>query len=148
MGICLSCLKPIPTEQEDDNESLLSNDRAKIIEDELVSELRNKQLNAILNSTNDHLIDIGNFKQMSNYGSTQSTSQDGEDGDNDNDNDNEDSDNVFKVSQIPDITIQSEMNSQLADWNAKYGEITVRKYLEVAQPTDDGDHEKYVVEFV
>lgn len=154
MGICLSCLKPTQPVQDDDVESLLSNDKAKIIEDELVSELRNKQLNAILNSTNDHLIDIASFKLLSNYGSMHSSSglhqtqnEPNESGIANEDDENEmENVNVFKVTQVPDISITSEMQAQLADWNARYGQPMIQKYLEIVKPNDNG--EKYIVEFV
>jgi hypothetical protein len=150
MGLCLSCLKPSQSLQEEEDTSLLSDDKARIVEDELLTELRNKQLNAILNSTNDHLIDIATIKMMSNYGST--IKSENENNNNNNDIDdinsqiNQDENDVFKVTPISQSIIQNEMKQQYNDWKAKYGESTIKKYLTISEP--DNNDEKYTVDFV
>lgn len=135
MGLCFSCLRPNQTVQEDENASLLSDDKAKAVEDELLTELRNKQLNAILNSTNDHLIDISTFKSMSNDGTVSQQhdlNNDGE-GDDANSQIQQDENDVFKVTPIPQFVIKEEMDSQYNNWVSRLGESTVRKYMEVKE---------------
>lgn len=139
MGIFFSCLKPIQTQNEEEDISSLSDDKAKLIEDELTTELRNKQLNAILNSTNDHLIDIATFKTMIDYGSTADGETQGINGDEDEFN------NVFKVTAIPKNVIESEIKQQIREWSQNYGEVAVERYLDIPQPEGS---EKFVIDFV
>ncbi len=69
MGICLSCLRSDDDNVDpnlDENTPLIADNEQnqKQTEEELRSELRNKELNNILNSANDHLIDLGSFIQQ------------------------------------------------------------------------------------
>lgn len=133
MGNCFSCFNPSHDTIEDEDSSLLSVDKAKVVEDELLIELRNKQLNAILNSTNDHLIDISTFKSMSNYGSIpQNPDSHYTDGDEINSQIQPDENEIFKVTPIPSSIIKAEMDKQYNDWVAKLGQDTVRKCLQVS----------------
>ncbi|QPG73307.1 hypothetical protein FOA43_000617 [Brettanomyces nanus] len=68
MGICISCLRSYDEDTDqgvDENSPLLGDNEQQQIqaEEELQLELRNKELNSILNSANDHLIDLGTFMQ-------------------------------------------------------------------------------------
>ncbi|VEU20913.1 DEKNAAC101825 [Brettanomyces naardenensis] len=68
MGICLSCLTSRDDDAEqtvDENSPLLADNeqQQKQAEEELQMELRNKELNIILNSANEHLLDLGTFVQ-------------------------------------------------------------------------------------
>lgn len=147
MGICLSCLRPKQTVQEDENASLLSDDKAKAVEDELLTELRNKQLNAILNSTNDHLIDISTFKSMSNYGSQHTDPNNNGEGEDTNSQIQQEENDVFKVIPISQSQIQDEMDQQYNNWISQLGESTVRKYMEVKENPVDKKR-KYSVDLV
>ncbi|GAV28622.1 hypothetical protein PMKS-002095 [Pichia membranifaciens] len=147
MGICLSCLRPNQTVQEDENASLLSNDKAKAVEDELLTELRNKQLNAILNSTNDHLIDISTFKSMTNYGSQHTDPNNEGEGEDTNSQIQQEENDVFKVTPISQSVIKDEMDQQYSNWVSKVGESTVRKYMEINENSADKNR-KYSVDLV
>lgn len=146
MGLCLSCLESKQSTVDDEHTSLLSDDRVKLMEAELLTELRNKQLNAILNSTNDHMIDISTIKMMSTYGGeniqeSNDTTQDEYD-----EQDNEQEQEIFKVIPISQSVIKEEMDKQYKEWNNQLGESTVCKYLNV---TDyDPEVTKYTVDFV
>lgn len=150
MGACLSCLKSNQTVQEDEDVSLLSDDKAKVVEDELMTELRNRQLNAILNSTNVHLIDISTFKSMSTYGSTIENADNGVDNDQEQDpeqdqeHDQEDNE-AFQITPIPQATINEEMKLQYKDWISKLGESTVKKYMQL-KVDPSLENQKYVVD--
>ncbi|KAG7918774.1 hypothetical protein KL905_003785 [Ogataea polymorpha] len=65
MGICLSCLHPPADDDFDETAPLLGeNISSSVVQqqyEEQILEQRNKELNSILNSTNDHLIDLTNF---------------------------------------------------------------------------------------
>lgn len=144
MGLCLSCLGSNHTVQDDEDTSLLSDDKAKVLEDELLTELRNKQLNAILNSTNDHLIDISIVKAKSNYGSAISTHE--SEHDDTASQLQQDENDVFKLTPISQSVIQNEMTSQYNDWVARHGESAVRKYLSVPELENSG--QSYSIDFV
>ncbi|CAI8504037.1 unnamed protein product [Pichia kudriavzevii] len=143
MGLCLSCLGSNQSTEEDEQASMLSDDKAKIVEEELLNELRNRQLNAILNSTNDHLIDISAMKMMSNYGSN--SHHDNETDDMNSTLQHDDND-VFKVIPIPSSTIKQEIEKQMQNYSAKYGENTVRKYLKIIEPNSPDAN--YTIDFV
>lgn len=145
MGVFFSCLKPIQTQNEEEDISSLSDDRAKLIEDELSTELRNKQLNAILNSTNDHLIDITTFKTMVDYGSTTSEHNEQQQQQQINDGEEDDFNDIFKVTPISQEIIQSEIEKELKGWSQNYGEIAVQKYLDIPEPKNK---EKLIIDFV
>lgn len=77
MGACISCLRGYDEDGEqtiDENTSLLPDEQQRQQEEEMRMELRNKELNNILNSTNDHLIDVSNFKQQQHQYSTMTSS--------------------------------------------------------------------------
>lgn len=79
MGICISCLRSEDDKLDqnlDENTPLLADNeqQQKQAVEELYAELRDKQLNNILNSANDHLIDLGTFTQQQEQQS-QSTSE-------------------------------------------------------------------------
>lgn len=150
MGLCLSCLGSNQTTQEEENDSLLFNDKAKAIEDELLTELRNRQLNAILNSTNDHLIDISNMKLMSNYGSTSLMSTGNTNIDNDDTNSQlpSDENDFFKVVPISNSVIQNELDDQFNDLKSKYDEKTIRKCLTIDEQSLNNNDQKFTVDFI
>ncbi|KAG0678797.1 hypothetical protein C6P40_000351 [Pichia californica] len=146
MGLCLSCLNSNQTIQDEEDVSLLSDDKAKVIEDELLNELRNKQLNAILNSTNDHLIDISTFKSMSNYGSISQHTNINNDNDIDSQNQQDEGD-ILKVLPIPNSTIKEEMQQQYKEWSARLGQAAVRKHLEIKIDPKEAN-QKYTIDLV
>ncbi|KAG7822330.1 hypothetical protein KL909_004018 [Ogataea angusta] len=68
MGVCLSCLHPQADDEFDESAPLLgenmSSSAVQQQYEEQILEQRNKELNSILNSTNDHLIDLTNFLHL------------------------------------------------------------------------------------
>lgn len=147
MGLCFSCFESNQSTVDDENTSLLSDDRARIIESELLTELRNKQLNAILNSTNDHMIDISTIKMMSTYGSdNNNNSTDINESQHHDDEEQDHEPEIFKVVPISQSVIQDEIDRQNKEWISQLGEHTVRKYLTVTDPNTET--KKYTVDFV
>lgn len=133
MGLCLSCLEMKQSTEDDEHTSLLSDDKAKVVESELLTELRNRQLNAILNSTNDYMIDISTIKMLSTHSGE--NVHDNSDTQIDEDQDHEQ--DIFKVIPIPQSVITEEMEKQYKEFTSKFGENAVRKYLSIIDPNPD-----------
>lgn len=141
MGLCLSCLETNQSTDDDEHTSLLSDDKAKAVESELLTELRNRQLNAILNSTNDHMIDISTIKMMSTYGGESAHEHIDSPVDEDHDHEQE----IFKVIPIPRSVIEQEMQEQYKEFRNQFGDSAVQKYLTIVDPNPD--IQKFTVEF-